>query len=62
MGSETSNTDNLLCIIIHNMAVVEHVATNAEDVESVSFYDVAEDTADRNQHFNNGNEFHAVNS
>jgi hypothetical protein len=50
------------CIIIHNMAVVERVATNAEDVESASFYDVVEDNADQNQYFNHENEFHAVNS
>jgi hypothetical protein len=44
------------------MAVVEHVATNAEDVESASFYDVVEDNTNQNQYFNHDNEFHAVNS
>ena len=44
------------------MAVVERVATNAEDVESASFYDVVEDNADQNQYFHHDNEFHAVNS
>jgi hypothetical protein len=29
-------------IIIHNMVVAEHVASNAEDVERASFYDVME--------------------
>ena len=29
-------------IIIHNMVVVERVASNAEDVERASFYDVVE--------------------
>jgi hypothetical protein len=50
------------CIIIHNMAVVERVATDAEDVKSASFYDVVEDNANQNQYFNDDNEFHAVNS
>ena len=44
------------------MAVVERVATNAEDVESASFYDVVEDKANQNQYFNHDNDFHAVNS